>query len=380
MYNCSNESSNGEENMPLRKMKQKKFKGIYEYYKASDIDKATTAYYISVRDAEGKPKKVKTTATTPEEAAAALAHYKVTRTQAPVIQNHKLTLTDLADKFFDQRTTSNNDKEKRRFELHVEPILGKMLISKISKRDIKKLQIAMQEKQVPSSLKKDAPLIYLTPKTINNITDITARIMQWGYDQELVSNQLPKIEKLRVDNERQRVFTKDELNSIFTSTDGNTRIFLFLAYHTAQRPESILRLKKKHILNGSILIESIKHQTSHLVPISSRLKEVLIPWIEQLDGEDFIITQSKKSMPYQTISGRITKVFKKLFNKDLDYKRDSILWASMYTLRHTALTNIYANTSDIYAAQAIANHSSVQMTQRYAKHSEKLKRNAVEGL
>jgi hypothetical protein len=34
--------------MPLRKMKQKKFTGIYEYYRASDSDKATTAYYISL--------------------------------------------------------------------------------------------------------------------------------------------------------------------------------------------------------------------------------------------------------------------------------------------------------------------------------------------
>jgi integrase len=361
-------------------MKQKKFKGIYEYYQASDHDKATTAYYISVRNTNGMPSKIKTDATTPEEAVTALAHYKACRSSSPVTQNNKLTLLQLAAKFFAQRTTSNNNKEKRRFELHVEPILGKTLISKISKQDLLKLQASMQKKQVPASLKADAPLIHLTPKTINNITDITARVMQWGYDQELVSSPLPKIEKLRVDNERQRVFTKAELNTIFRSTEGNTLLFLLLAYHTAQRPESILRLQKKHIVNGSILIEAIKHQSSHLVPISSKLEEVLIPWIENLSNDDYIITQSKRPMPYQTMSGRVSKVFKKLFNKDLDYKKDSKMWASMYTLRHTALTNIYANTSDIYAAQSIANHSSVQMTQRYAKHSEKLKRHAVEGL
>lgn len=366
--------------MPLRKMKQKKFRGIYEYYKASDHDKTTIAYYISVRDAEGNPKKIKTAAATPQEAVTALAHYKATRSTAPIIQNHRLTLSDLANKFFEQRTTSNNGKEKRRFEIHAAPILGAALINKIAKRDIQKLQSKMQEKQVPSSAKAAAPLIHMTPKTINNITDITARIMQWGYDQELIPTPLPKIEKLRIDNERQRVFTPEELDTIFSTTDGNTRIFLLLAYHTAQRPQSILRLQKKHIVNGSILIESIKHQSSHLVPISSKLEEVLTPWIKNLSNDDYIVTQDKVPMPYQTISGRVTKVFKILFNKNLDYKRDSKMWSSMYTLRHTALTNIYAHTSDIYAAQSIANHSSVQMTQRYAKRSEKLKRNAVEGL
>jgi len=92
-------------------MRQKKFRGIYEYYKASDHDKATTAYYINVRDADGTARKVKTHAITPEEAVIALAHYKATRKQSVVIQNHKLTFSDLAEQYFSQRTTSNNSKD-----------------------------------------------------------------------------------------------------------------------------------------------------------------------------------------------------------------------------------------------------------------------------
>ena len=366
--------------MPLRKMKQKKFKGIYEYYRSSDPDKATTAYYISVRNTEGMPAKVKTEANTPEEAVTALAYYKAKRGHTPTIQRHRLTLSELAVQYFTQRTTSNNNKDKRRFELHAEPILGKMLITKITKKDIQKLQSKLQTKLVPASRKKDADLIYLTPRTINNVTDITSGIMQWAYNQELIPNPLPRIDKLRLDNERQRVFSQQELNTLFSSTEGSTHVFLLLAYYTAQRPLSILRLKKKHILNDSILIESIKHQTSHRVPISEKLRTELLPWTEQLNSEDYVVSQNSLPMPYNTMSGRLSKLFNQLFNKDLNYKRDTKMWASMYTLRHTALTNIYASTSDIYAAQAIANHSSVQMTQRYAKHSEKLKRNAVEGL
>ena len=82
--------------MPLRKMKQKKFRGVYEYYKAKDSDKSTLAYYIAVRDINGNPKKIKTTATTAEEAAVALAHYKATRSTSPATLNHKLTLSQLA--------------------------------------------------------------------------------------------------------------------------------------------------------------------------------------------------------------------------------------------------------------------------------------------
>ncbi len=366
--------------MPLRKMKQKKFKGIYEYYKTSDHDKATIAYYISVRDANGMPKKVKCDATTPQEAVTALAHYKATRTTTPSIPSHKLTVSQLADKFFSQRTSANNSNDKRRFELHVNPVLGTILMNKLSKKDMLKLQSHLQHKLIPVSWNVKESTVHMAPKTINIITDLMYRVTHWAYDQELLNQPLPKIEKLHVDNERQRVFTQTELDTLFDTTEGSTYVFLMLAYHTAQRPQSIIRLQKKHIINGSILIESIKHQTSHLVPISHKLADVLLPWIDALEPNDYVITKSNKPMPYQTIQARIARLFGKLFNGELDYRRDGKQWASLYTLRHTSLTNIYAATSDIYAAQSIANHSSTKMTQRYAKHSEQLKRTAVEGL
>ncbi len=366
--------------MPLRKMKQKKYKGIYEYYRASDPDKTTSAYYISVRDSSGAPKKIKTDALTPEEAVTALAYYKSKRLSTPNATLNRLTLSHLSEMYFEQRDTVNNSKDNRRFELHAEPVLGSKLISRITKQDVLKLQKHLQTKLVLATNTKDPGMEPMSARTINDIVDIVVRILHWAFNQELLGSPLPKIDKLRIDNERQRIFTKEELDLIFNNTEGSTHMFLMLAYHTAQRPQSILQLQKKHIINGSIVIASIKHQSTHLVPISKKLSDELMPWIEHLESEDFIVSQSDKAMPYKTISKRVSDLFKTHFNYDLNYKRDIKIWASLYTLRHTALTNIYANTSDIYAAQSIANHSSIKMTQRYAKHSEKLKRNAVEGL
>lgn len=365
--------------MPLRKMKQKKFQGIYEYYRASDPDKVTTAYYINVWD-NGKARKINSHCLTADEAAVKLLQHKRQQKQSTRPQFERLTITQLADRFFDTRTTSNNQRDKRRFELHIEPTLGAMVAATVAKRDLVKLQKHLQTKKVPVSTAKDAKLKPLSNKSINVIVDLSSRLLQWAYDEELISNPLPKLKKLSVDNERQRIFTQEELELIFNSTEGETMIFLRLMYHTAQRPQSILKLKKKHIMNGSILIESIKHQTAHMVPISQTLNDIITPWIEDLQSEDYIVSRGKSPLIYDTLSKRIKRLFSKLFNADLDYQRDSKIWASMYSLRHTAITNIYANTSDIYAAQSIANHSSVQMTQRYAKQSDTLKRNAVEGL
>ncbi len=368
--------------MPLRKMKQKKFRGIYEYYKASDHDKATTAYYINARGADGKSRKIKVDASTAEEAVIALAQHKSIRKTTPALSgnNAKTTVNELASKFFGQRTSANNDRDKRRYELHIKPVMGTKTANSIAKKHMLDLQEHLQKKLVPATWNAKDSTVHLSPKTINSITDIAYRLFNWAHGKELITKAPLKIDKFSVDNERQRVFTRQELDAIFDATEGDTFIFLTLAYHTAQRPQSIIRLQKKHIVNGSILIESIKHQTSHKIPISTKLQDVLLPWIEDLKPSDYIITKSLKPLPYQTIQARISKLFGVLFNAGLDYRTDSKLWASLYTLRHTALTNIYENTEDIYAAQSIANHSSIKMTQRYAKGSEKLKRNALEGL
>ena len=45
--------------MGFRKVSGKKYNSIYEYYKDSDHDKKTIAYYIMYRDLENKPKKIK---------------------------------------------------------------------------------------------------------------------------------------------------------------------------------------------------------------------------------------------------------------------------------------------------------------------------------
>lgn len=54
--------------MGFRKIKAKKYTGIYEYFKDSDNDKKTISYYISYRDIDNKTKKVKCEADIKEEA------------------------------------------------------------------------------------------------------------------------------------------------------------------------------------------------------------------------------------------------------------------------------------------------------------------------
>lgn len=49
-------------------VRNSKYSDIYEYYKASDSDKAVRAFYIAIRDTDDKVRKVKTDAKNKDEA------------------------------------------------------------------------------------------------------------------------------------------------------------------------------------------------------------------------------------------------------------------------------------------------------------------------
>jgi len=153
-----------------------------------------------------------------------------------------------------------------------------------------------------------------------------------------------------------------------------------IMYYTGIRPESAIRLKVSDVVDGHLHIASIKDQAPHKVPISSKLSAVLMPFIAELDRDDYIVSQSEEPAYYNTIQKKMSRLFKKLFNEGLDAKADAKKWVSLYTLRHTAFTNLYKHTKDIYLIQKIANHSDIRMTERYSKVDDDTKISAMEGL
>ena len=353
-------------------MKQKKYSGIYEYYRTKDPDKSTVAYYVNYRNADNKPVKEKVEASTPEEAVIILKQKLNQRVTEPnVVMNSKVTFKDYADNFFKKRTTKNNDNDLKKFNKHISDELLSKKIQKVDESDLENLQIQLIKS--------------LAPKTVNDIVSLVLTILNKAFNEKVLSIPLRKVIKLEVDNARQRVFSKKEVDYLLeTPTTLKIKMFMELAYYTAQRPQSILELQRKDIdrESGTILIKAIKKSKSHKIPISSKLAKSLYEWIEDMEADDYLIhpnDSSKRPLTRKSLYDQTKHLFVPL-NKGLDKASDSLQWASMYILRHTALTNLYRNTGDIYLTQKIANHSDVRMTQRYAKASDQLKLDALDML
>ena len=186
--------------MGFRKLRAKKYSGIYEYFKDSDIDKRTVAYYISYRDLDDKVKKVKCNATTKEDALEILNKKRVELAKDRIeiqkdktllnrkIMNNNLSLEDIAKIYFPTKTAKTTKMIESAFNRHVKPKLGYMKISKIKTDDIKKLSEELKKTPALRGVQKKAnpDADPLNPRTVKKIISNLRAMFNWaikeGYD------------------------------------------------------------------------------------------------------------------------------------------------------------------------------------------------------
>ncbi|XPV68387.1 MAG: tyrosine-type recombinase/integrase [Halarcobacter sp.] len=96
--------------------------------------------------------------------------------------------------------------------------------------------------------------------------------------EELIKNDLTKyIEKDRVDNERERYLTVDEINKLYEAIEDDKQLFLFckLALTTGGRLATILNISKKDIdfSNQLINIYDLKRDQERRISYTSFLTD-----------------------------------------------------------------------------------------------------------
>jgi len=180
--------------MGFRKVRGKKYNSIYEYYKNTDPDKKTVAYYIMYRDIDNMPKKVKCDALNKDDALKILNDKKaqLTKDRAEIekdesllarkLMNNNLTLEDVAKIYFPTKTAKTTKMIEATFYRHVNPKLGKMKISKIKTSDIKKLSEELKRtpalRGAQQKAKPDATP--LNPRTVKKIISDLRALFNWA--------------------------------------------------------------------------------------------------------------------------------------------------------------------------------------------------------
>ena len=380
--------------MGFRKIRAKKYSGIYEYFKNSDNDKATIAYYISYRDIDNTIKKVKCTASSKDDALKILNDKRAELTKDrneikkdATLLNRKLitnnlTLEDVAKLYFPTKVAVSIDMITSDYYRLVNPILGKAKIAKIKTEDIKNLSDALKEKNSRQGT-------LFNPRTVKKVITHLRALFNWAIKQGYIErNPVIVKEIIKVDrNEPGRVLSDEELEKLWNLDEFviRPRLFLFLktCYHTGARPSGVLTIQVKHInfSKGTIHIRAMKQGKPYEARVGKELLDLLRDWIKEHDlkHDNFIfypiqlykrakIDKEKESIKntavkYGRYAESLRTIFDRHFNQDIG-TYDLAYRVSVYTMRRTAATKVYKKFGIVHAKRFL-NHTEIDTTMKY---------------
>ena len=389
--------------MPLIRLAKGVY-GLYRGKKKKNVGKAEiVGYYIGYRNEEGRPVKEPVNAGNIAEASLMLKQRIVERDRIKndnmikkaSLAKGKVTISRIAEEYF--KTRRNAKCDRNIFRNHLAKAVGDM-------RHLRPMDVTRLQNHLLSQ--------GLSPKSVNNYTDLLRTILRFGIKNNLIDKDtyaMHRYKKMEVDNIVEKFLSPEEVRELFSKAllpdkvlggeiDDNTvyepsfakkrlQFLLKMLYYTGQRPISVLRLQKRDITydtkNGwKIDIAPVKKQKKHSIPIAKDLFEDLMDWIKPLEPDHYLFhpeLSPSKQISKHTIVTQGKALFNS-YNKGKDFKKDRKEWITFYTLRHSAATNILASTGSLKLAGTLLNHSSAKMTERYAKVLDSAIQGAVDGL
>ena len=382
--------------MGLKKIKQVKYNGIYEYFKNSE-PKKITSLYIAYRDELGIVKKVNANTTDKDKALQMLnakkseiTKNKKTLDKEEINQKKKcnrksFTLNEMAKMYFDGRTTKGNHDDELKYNKRISStMLGKKKASKISTDDIIKLQTKLEKDYAPKTVNEQ----------INSLRAMFNASIEKGWVEynpvrRKRAGSVTGVEKIKESKENGRVLSDDELKKLWEIDDlkMNDRLMLFvkMCYYTGARPDAIMSLQVKHVnfATKRIHLKAMKGGEAYERKLTSEVEPVIREWIEKhnLTFNNYIFypiqsylraeTQEEKEelknkhSNYTGYRRLIQKILDPVFNVGIPATNENKMHRIViYSLRRTAGTNIYKKYG-IKHAQKFLNHTDIVTTVKY---------------
>lgn len=370
--------------------KSKKYKGIYTIQRESD--KLITGYYYSTTVA-GKVKRVRADIPTdylntkkPNSDAVELAITAKTKASlnedgGKDTSSKDLILDDLMELYFEERRKEGKNekgiiKDRNMYESRTPQSLRRKKISKITSSHINDVKYELEK----AGLAKGTVINYLV-------------FMQGAFNFADKNNKDTKRPFKDIDVKKPKaktvaLLTDEQVQDLFKRADetGHPDIgFHFrMLYYLAQRPATIHALTKRdvNLAKNHIFIKSIKNQEERYLQIPDKLRPILEERCKGLEPDERLEKRSPSNIQKWAvklfkplnIEANIPKEIVESGNQELIdaelnfiYKNHRERWLSRYSFRHTSATKIYESTGDLYATQKILNHSTPQMTERYAQ-------------
>lgn len=360
-------------------VKSKKYPAVY----LNTLQNDDITYYVGYNDVTGKWQKVKIG----KKSQGITENYANTKRSefinmanlgedplAHKKQKQQIQFDYIANEYFTfLKTEAKKDtyNPENRYKLHIKPYLGTKSITHITRNDILAIQNRM--------------LIKHSTATARHIVSLVATIFNFAINSDNVrfTGKNPcegLLHGLKTDNARARYLNKLEVEQLLEAVKEDVEVDMFvrLSLSTGARLISIMNIKAKDIVQHNTTIFDFKNGKTYTGFLSTKL----FPdrkFLEGLKPNDHVIGRSIERYSERKIQRRLKAILDALFNVGLDVK-DAKNRAVVHSIRHSFASLLVINGTPIYEVMKLMNHSSIDMTMRYAKLAPDSGQNAVNGM
>jgi len=258
----------------------------------------------------------------------------------------------------------SKEEQKRKVEKLIQ-FFGNFRISEISENLIERYK----EHRLNEGVSK---------KTINRELNVLNSIFNRVKELNLYNGDLPKVKKFKTDSDDTvKYLTPEEARRLVEACPDWFKPVVVFALNTGLRAGEIFSLRWENIdfENRVIYIESTSTKTkkTYKVPMNETVYKLLKKLEKEKKEHGYVFT-NRLGLPYKYEDRTYLKVFKNAC------KRAGIENFRFHDLRHTFASWIAMKSKDIYAVQKLLNHSSLEMTKRYAHLTENYLRQVVNSI
>lgn len=246
---------------------------------------------------------------------------------------------------------------------HLRDFLGDHRLSQITSKDIDDY--------------KESRLTKIQPATVNRELSVLRHLLNLAkrWKKFFSDNPVSESGLIPVNNQKERILTLEEEESLLASSNSHLRAILICALNTAMRKGEIITLKwfNVDLENNIITLEhtNTKNKKTRRIPINSKLRKLLLEQRLKSGGSEYVFL-SEDGTPYKREDS-----LKQAFSGAL--RRAGIKGFRFHDLRHTAATRMIEHGASIVAVSRILGHADLKTTMRYAHPEDSLKE-AVESL
>lgn len=274
-----------------------------------------------------------------------------------VTKTQKLTL-DQAFEMYCSSHLAATDSERRVRSMYsavVSPAFGHMYLSQISTRKLQEFVTGLHDVARPATIRHYIGII----KTVYNM------MRTWG--EYLGPSPVEGVVMPSVDNDRTRFLTQQEaamlLDELCCRSVDTARIAL-LSLHTGMRAGEIFALRGENVnMNeGIIHIVDPKSGVSRVAYMSERVRRMMEA-IQPVPGQ--WVFPARHGGQRTEVPDTFERAVADLgLNDGIEDARDKVVF---HTLRHTFASWLISEGAAIKAVQELMGHSTIKMTERYAK-------------